>query len=90
MTVYLITYDLNSEDRDYTALYDEIENLGNAQRILKSVWLVKVHNLNAKKISDKLRSVMDKKDLLYVVKNDDSERQGWLYSSNWKWLKDNT
>ncbi|HCK29459.1 hypothetical protein KTH06_10475 [Acinetobacter ursingii] len=90
MTVYLITYDLNSEDRDYKTLYDEIENLGNAQRILKSVWLVKVEGMSSKAISNRLREVMDTKDLLYVVRNDDNDRQGWMYSSNWQWLKDNT
>jgi hypothetical protein len=87
MAVYLITYDLSSEDKDYSSLYSEIENLGDAKRILKSVWLVNVVDLNASDISKALRSVMDDKDLLYVVKNDDTDRQGWLYSSNWKWLK---
>lgn len=90
MTVYLITYDLNSEDRDYKTLYDEIENLGKAQRMLKSVWLVNVDGLNAKAISEKLREVMDTKDLLYVVKNDKYDRHGWMYSSNWEWLRNNT
>jgi len=90
MAVYLITYDLSSDDKDYTSLYTEIENLGNAIRMLKSVWLVKVDNLNSKEITNKLRAVMDDKDLLYVVKNDNTDRQGWLYSSNWEWLKENS
>lgn len=90
MAIYLITYDLSSEDKDYTSLYSAIENLGSAKRILKSVWLVKVENLNASDISNNLRLVMDDRDLLYVVKNDDLDRQGWLHSSNWQWLKDNT
>lgn len=90
MAIYLITYDLSSEDKDYTSLYTEIENLGNAIRILKSVWLVSVENMNANQISKTLREVMDDGDLLYVVRNDDSDRQGWMHSSNWQWLKDNT
>ena len=90
MAVYLITYDLYSEDKDYTSLYSEIENLGNAIRILKSVWLVSVKGMSANDISKQLRLVMDEKDLLYVVKNSDTDRQGWMHSSNWKWLKENT
>ena len=89
MAIYLITYDLSSEDKDYTSLYTEIEKLGNAIRILKSVWLVKVENMTANDISKVLRTVLDDRDLLYIVRNDDFDRQGWMHSSNWQWLKDN-
>lgn len=88
MAVYLITYDLSSNDKDYTSLYTEIEKLGDAKRILKSVWLVSVFDKNARQISEKLRTVLGDKDLLYVVKNDNTDRQGWMHSSNWKWLQD--
>jgi CRISPR/Cas system-associated endoribonuclease Cas2 len=88
MDIYLITYDLYSDDKDYTALYTEIEKLGVAKRILKSVWLVKIENMNATQISTKLRPVMDDKDLLYVVKNDKLDRQGWMHSSTWEWLNE--
>ena len=87
MAVYLITYDLSSDDKDYTSLYSEIEKLGDAKRILKSVWLVSVEDKNANIISEILRKVLDNKDLLYVVKNDNIDRQGWMHSSNWKWLE---
>lgn len=87
MAVYLITYDLSSTEKDYTSLFSEIEKLGSAKRILKSVWLVNTENKNANQISEILRSVMDKDDLLYVVKNHPSDRQGWMYTSNWEWLK---
>lgn len=86
MAVYLITYDLSSPDKDYTSLFTEIEKLGDSKRILKSVWLVSVENKNASQISETLRKVMDKDDLLYVVKNHKTDRQGWLYTSNWEWL----
>lgn len=90
MAIYLITYDLSSEDKDYTSLYSKIESLGSAIRILKSVWLINVTDKSANEISSALREVMDDKDLLYVVKNDSFDRQGWMHSSNWKWLKENT
>lgn len=88
MAVYLITYDLSSDLKDYTSLYTEIEKLGDAKRILKSVWLVRVFDMTASQISAKLRAVLDDKDLLYVVKNHDTDRQGWMHSSNWEWLKE--
>jgi CRISPR/Cas system-associated endoribonuclease Cas2 len=88
MAVYLITYDLSSDDKDYTSLYAEIEKLGDAKRILKSVWLVSVVEKTASQISGILRTVLDDKDILYVVKNDNQDRQGWMHSSNWKWLKE--
>ncbi len=87
MAVYLITYDLSSDDKDYTSLYTEIEKLGDAKRILKSVWLVNVQDKNANQISETLRTVLDERDLLYVVKNDAHDRQGWMHSGYWKWLE---
>jgi len=87
MAVYLITYDLSSDDKDYTSLYSEIEKLGDAKRILKSVWLVNVLDKNANQICEILRKVLEDHDLLYVVKNDHVDRQGWMHSSNWKWLE---
>lgn len=84
--VYLITYDLNSTEKDYSALFSEIEKLGDSIRILKSVWFVYTDK-DAKQISDILRGVMDVRDHLYVVRNDNEDRQGWMYSKNWDWLK---
>lgn len=87
MSVYLITYDLNSPDRDYSSLFSKIEELGDAKHILKSVWLIETDK-DANSISQTLREVMDSDDFLYVVRNHETDRQGWMYSSYWEWLKE--
>lgn len=40
MSLYLISYDLNSLFKDYNALYEAIESIGPSCHCLESTWLV--------------------------------------------------
>lgn len=85
MNTYLITYDLKSENKDYSNFYACIKGLGDWQHPLDSVWLVKT-SVNANNIFDILRNEKDEKDLILVIKVDLLDTQGWLSKTFWDWV----
>lgn len=85
----LITYDLKSPDKDYVPLYDSIKNCGSKWwHYLESVWLVHT-NLSAKECFERLRENLDSGDRCMVVDITNQQRQGWLPSKAWDWIKAN-
>ena len=86
MAVYLVTYDLNKAGKDYKSLYDEIQALGSWSHYLDSTWFVDT-SLTATQIRDKLISVMDSNDYLFVTKVT-RNYSGWLQTKAWDWLTD--
>lgn len=85
--IYLITYDLNKDGQDYTALYDKIKSLGQCFHPLESVWFLKsTENVNA--VTEQLRASMDNNDHIFVVEISNQKRQGWLPKTAWEWLKE--
>lgn len=85
----LITYDLRSSDKDYTALYEGIKrNCNKWWHYMESVWIVKTEN-TPDSIVDFLKDKIDKDDRLFVVNISQQKRQGWLPSKAWEWIKAN-
>ena len=68
MNYYLISYDLNGTNKDYSSLFDEIEKINTAPKCkpLESVWLIK-STLSAIDISKRIRSVVDKDDEFIIL-----------------------
>ena len=62
----LITYDLHAPERGYKSLIEAIQELGAAQRILDSVWVVKTRYL-PDEIVNALREHVDRNDILFVT-----------------------
>lgn len=87
--VYVITYDLLSRNKDYASLYQAIQNLGEVIHPLESVWIVDTHvrNLNADHIIPLLRAHMSEDDLLFVVRIDGEDRNGWMAKTAWSWIR---
>jgi hypothetical protein len=87
--VYLITYDLNAQGKDYNALYDKIKSLGEWFHPLESVWFLKPYlpNSTADSITEQLRTTMDNKDHIFVVGITTQSMQGWLPKTAWEWLR---
>lgn len=83
--IYLISYDLKSPGRNYSELYSAINNLGDVQHPLESVWVVSNEG-NAEEIYGKIRPYIDNNDFLFVVRLEESDRQGWLPKSFWEWF----
>jgi hypothetical protein len=86
--IYLITYDLNTEGKDYNALYDKIKSLGECFHPLESVWFLQpFHYSDVNTVTEQLRTTMDSNDNIFVVEITDKSRQGWLPKTAWDWLK---
>ena len=87
--IYLITYDLNTEGKDYNALYDKIKSLGEWFHPLESVWFLKPSLIpDVNNITEQLRTTMDNNDHIFVVEITKQSRQGWLPKTAWEWLRE--
>lgn len=71
MALYLLSYDLRKEGRDYQKLYDELEDF-NAVRVLESVWCFNRINTNSNGLCNYFRQFIDSNDGLIVA-----EVNGW-------------
>lgn len=84
----LITYDLKQPDRDYASLYESIKTCGDSWwHYLDSVWLIHSDTLSASQCYDRIRDNIDDNDNLFVVEITGKNRQGWLPSKAWEWIK---
>lgn len=85
--LYIISYDLKLPGRDYTAVYETIKGLGPWCHYLDSTWVVQ-SNLSIKQVVDRIKENMDNNDYLFVVDITHKDRNGWLPSDAWKWLRE--
>ena len=67
MNSYLIGYDLNRPEQNYTNLIAEIKKIGNWWHCLDSTWIIK-SNSTAVDIINHLKTYIDENDELLVVK----------------------
>lgn len=66
MGVFLITYDLSSDEKEYVKLFDLIKEYGTWWHHLESVWIVRTEE-TAGDIRDNLKSVLNDGDKLLVA-----------------------
>ena len=66
MALYLRSYDLRKEGRNYKALYDELAKF-NAVRILESDWCFNRVQTNTQNLRDHFRQFIDVNDGLLVA-----------------------
>ena len=64
---YMICYDLKGPEKDYQALYDELDCIG-ALPMLDSQWIFKARNTNVKKLMTHFRDFIDTDDILLIIK----------------------
>ena len=85
--MYLISYDLKSAQADYAAMHSAISDLGPAQRLLESTWVVDPpRGVDENQISERLHSVINPGDR-YIIVHIDNRRQGWLARDMWEWMR---
>ena len=85
----LITYDLRQPDRNYDAMYEAIKHCGSAWwHYLGSVWIVNTR-FTPQECYDRIKPNMDANDYLFIVDISQKERQGWLPTKAWDWLRAN-
>lgn len=67
MATYIVSYDL-APDGDYQSLYAELKAKKVWARVTESTWVI-VTDESAAELRDRLTTVMDDKDRLFVVKS---------------------
>lgn len=88
--VYLISYDINEQVYDYSELKEKIKLLGNFQHPTNSLWFVNTSNHSADDIYEALKMHLRERDHLFVMSvASNTDRQGWMPRSFWKWFRDN-
>lgn len=85
--LYLVTYDLNKEGKDYSGMTKALESYGKYNHCQKSIWLIATTE-TADQIFAKLQPHIDKDDRIIVVRWGDAH-QGWMPESIWNWIRDN-
>lgn len=88
MSIYVISYELKSEYRDYSEFYTAIKTIGEWQHPIDSIWFVKT-DLNATAIYERIRKYSSEKDNILVSRVDISDMQGWLPRTFWNWINSN-
>lgn len=87
--IYLISYEINEQQYDYSALKEAIKSYGDYQHPMETLWFVRVPDyISVNEIFEKLRQYFHSNhDHIYVMQVHDSiPRQGWLPKAFWKWL----
>ena len=87
MTVYSISYDLNTPGQKYTDLYDELKLSPDWWHFLDSTWLVATSE-TAEQLAARLLRHLDKNDRILIIKVT-KPYQGWLSDDAWEWINRN-
>lgn len=86
--IYSISYDLNRPGQNYDDLYDTIKSASGWVHPMDSLWFISTYDTIGT-WSDKLMSVIDKNDRLFIVDITGQSRQGWMDKKIWEWLSSN-
>lgn len=91
MWSYLITYDLHTPSRDYTALHNAIKATGKWWHYLQSTWIVTTALYpTPDQLFAALAPHLGQNDRVLVVRLHAADaRQGWLTQDAWDWLRAN-
>ena len=89
--LYLISYDLKSaESSGYEEFYKAISQISQRnRRVLESAWIVDTPanvRLNASAITDMLLPYIKKGDYVFVSQIT-ADRNGWLPTAVWEWMR---
>lgn len=92
--VYQLTYELKTPDKDYSILYEFLEHgLGEevqSKHVLRDCWwFATPQGFNVDELCDHIRQRMGELDNLYMSRLPDTDINGWLPSSIWKWYSEN-
>lgn len=89
MSLLLVTYDLKTPGRDYTALFNAIQSSSSVWwHYLNNTWLVKT-TLDANTLGKHLLQFITTNDRLLVIAVS-GIGQGWLPNEAWEWIRKNS
>ncbi len=88
MSIFVITYDLNNEEKDYTKLTDELKRLG-CHRAARSFWLCNL-NETTEDLLEHFKNFIDKDDTLIVVRTNIDQIEAFKpLKGTFDWIKNN-
>lgn len=87
--VYLVTYDLNNEGKNYDAVIKAIKDssIGVYCSFWRSSWLIKSNLATADEVFKNIEPYMDPDDRCLVIQVEDN-KQGWLQPDQWEYITD--
>lgn len=87
--VYMITYDLNKQGKDYDNLIQAIKDASTGAwcSYWKSSYLIKSNISSAEKVFDRLKPYIDSNDRILVIEVTDNY-WGWLENRQWEYIKE--
>ena len=87
--IYLISYEINESQYDYSDLKEAIKSYGDYQHPMETLWFVRISGQSKQdEIAEHLRQYFHSAhDHIYVMPvPGDLPRQGWLPKAFWKWM----
>lgn len=89
--VYQLTYELKSQERDYSSFYAFLEKeVGDSSiHVLRdSWWIYTAQAIPLDTLCDSIRSHLGEKDIFYLSEFRKEALNGWMPSSHWKWYNE--
>jgi hypothetical protein len=87
--IYQLSYELRSQDMDYSPFYSFLENLGNGSfHVLRDTWWIYYDTeVDVDKICDEIHAKLGKNDIFVLTPLDENCTNGWLATSAWSWRR---
>lgn len=86
--LYLVTYDLNKPEQNYSGLFEFLKSNKNWWHHLDSTWLIKSDE-EIEIFKNKVKAQIDDNDSLLIINVTDDKYKGWLTKKAWDWLRNN-
>ena len=87
--IYQLSYELKTPEMDYTSLYDYLEKELEGKHVLRDTWLIKYEGeKNMHELCERIREQLGNNDVFFLSKIISGGIDGWMATSNWKWLFD--
>ena len=84
---FLITYDLKTQNWNYTNFFSALQNIGPWWHYLPSAWIIKVPSTyTAQNIHNSLASYISNQDHILIVEINSRDKWGWLPADAWTWI----
>lgn len=89
--VYSLSYELKSEEKDYTSLFNYLEHgigQGGIHVMRDTWWIASDTELDIDAICGKIRTLIGEKDHFFLTRLSQSSINGWLPSSAWDYFSE--
>ena len=85
MSLKIVSYDLKSQNRDYTQLISAIKEEGSWWHYMESFWLLDTKK-SVDDLVEKLKDLLDQEDRLLIIDLSSRDYNGWLPQTAYDWI----